>query len=345
MASTARRFIGHLRTIGHLCRNILLPPAAPPAERWVGKLEDPVSGTIEVTGWLTRAGLGRTLVILVHGLGGSADSPYLCRAARVAGDRGLDSLRLNLRGADPGAGDFYHGGLTAELHAVVGDPALAGYERIGVLGYSMGGHVALRYAAEAQNPRLTGVAAVCAPLHLRPVSEDFDRPSRRLYRYWVLRHLRRCFADLEKAGTPLPSPYEVVERARSFREWDGLTVVPRFGFADPDDYYERASAAAVIDRLRVPCLLVASEIDPVITPRAIEPYLPRHAEVRAMRGEPGEVSTRRAREGRPAALTVLWHPAAGHVAFPAGVELEGRLLDWLSTGQFSGAAPAAGAVE
>ena len=67
-------------------------------------------------------------------------------------------------------------------------------------------------------------------------------------------------------------------------------MVPRFGFVDADDYYARASAAAVLDRLRVPCLLVASRIDPVITPRAIEPHLPAHAEVREMAGELGRVS-------------------------------------------------------
>lgn len=330
MASAARRIAGHLRTIGHLLRNLLLPPAAPPAVRWLGVLQDPVSGRIEVTGWLTPEQKASTLVILVHGLGGSADSPYLRHAAQVASALGIATLRLNLRGADAKAGDFYHGGLTAELHAAVNDRALAGYERIAVLGYSMGGHVALRFAAEVEERRVAAVAAVCAPLQLSTVAEDFDRPSRALYRFWVLRHLRRCFLELERAGVRLPSPYRAIRRARTFRGWDGLTVVPRFGFADADDYYARASAAAVLHRLRVPCLLVASEIDPVITPRAIEPYLPGHAEVRAMVGELGRVSRDCAHPGRPAACTVLWHAGAGHVAFPAELDLEGRLLDWLA---------------
>ncbi len=330
MASILRRTLGHLRTVDHLLRNLLRPPTAPPAQRWAGEVEESDRGRIEVTGWLTATGRAETLVVLVHGLGGSADSPYLVRAAQVARDRGLDTLRLNLRGADPEVGDFYHGGLTAEIHAAVADPAFARYDRIAVLGYSMGGHVALRFAAEAEDPRLAGVAAICAPLHLRPVSEEFDRPSRSFYRFWVLRHLRRCFAEIERAGARLPNPFEAVRRARTFRSWDSLTVVPRFGFADPDDYYERASAAAVLDRLQLPCLLVASEIDPVITRRAIEPYLPPHAEARPMREELGEISSRRAGAGRPAALTVLWHPAAGHVAFPTALGLESRLFAWLA---------------
>ena len=318
--------------MGQLAANLLRPPQAPPAERWLGALRDPLGGRVEVTGWLTRAGEGATLVILIHGLGGSADSPYLCRAARVAFELGLDTLRLNLRGADPQAGDFYHGGLTDELHAAVADRALGTYDRIAILGYSMGGHVALRYAAEVDDPRVGAVAAVCSPLHLRRVADEFDRPSRWLYRYWVLRHLRRCFRELEQVGARLPSPYRDVRRARTFRQWDAITVVPRFGFADADDYYTQASAAAELDRLRVPCLLVASEIDPLITPDAIEPYLPAHATIGASRRlDLGGVSRDSAGAGRPAAFTVLWHPAAGHVAFPGGLALETRLLAWLAS--------------
>ena len=330
MTSKSRRASGHLLTVGHLLRNLLRPPQPPPAERWHGELEDPIGGRTEVSGWLTRTGGGTDLVILVHGLGGNAHSPYLVRAARVATALGIDTLRLNLRGADPGAGDFYHGGLTAELHAAAADGAFAGYRRIAVLGYSMGGHVALRFAAEAEEPRLAAVATVCAPLHLRVVSEEFDRPSRHLYRYWVLRHLRRCFLELERAGAELPSRFEEIRGARTFRRWDSLTVVPRFGFADPYDYYERASAAAVLDRLRVPTLLVASRIDPVIPPWAIEPFLPAHAEARPLSGGLDGIPRAGARSGRPADLTLLWHPAAGHVAFPAGEQLERRLLGWLT---------------
>ena len=327
MTSFARRTTGHLRTIGHLLRCLLRPPVPPPAEAWRGELEDPVAGRVEVSGSLARVPAARgAIVVLIHGLGGSADSPYLCDAATAAADLGLDTLRLNLRGADPVARDFYHGGLTAELHAAVADRALAGYERIGVLGYSMGGHVALRFAAETTDPRLAAVAAVCAPLHLATVSRQFDRPSRALYRFWVLRHLRRCFAELEARGARLPRPFAEVRRATTFRQWDSVTVVPRFGFADADDYYARASAAATIDRLRVPGLLLASEIDPVITPRAIEPYLPAGAVV----APADRLDDLPPSHACGAGLRVLWHRDAGHVAFPERGALERRLLLWLA---------------
>ncbi len=335
MASFARRLAGHLRTVGRVVANRLAPPRAPAAERWRGALEDPVAGEVPVTGWLSRAPGAPALVILVHGLGGSADSAYLAAAARVAESLGLASLRLNLRGADPIAGDICHGGLTAELHAAVAAPAFAGYRRIVLLGYSLGGHVVLRYAAEVDDPRVRAAAAACSPLDLAPSASAFDRPSRQIYRSYVLRHLRRRYRDLELAGARLPQPYAVVRRARTLREWDALTVVPRYGFADPADYYARASAARVVEQLQIPALLAVSRVDPMVPPAAVEPFLPAAAAVHAA-GRRRPAPSLPPGGGR-GSLTVVWHPGGGHVAFPAatnlGVEaplgLAGQLLGWL----------------
>ena len=53
--------------------------------------------------------------MIVHGLGGSATSYYARKAALAAAHAELDSLRLNLRGADRGGADYYHAGLTEDL--------------------------------------------------------------------------------------------------------------------------------------------------------------------------------------------------------------------------------------
>ena len=79
----------------------------------------------------------------------------------------------------------------------------------------------------------------------------------------------------------------------------------------------------------MPVLLVASEIDPVITPRAIEPYLPAHAAVGRMPADLARAPRRAAVDGRPASFTLLWHPDAGHVGFPGRLALESRLFGWL----------------
>ena len=90
--------------------------------------------------------LGEKFPLVVHGLGSEIDAPYVVAAAQAAEARGLSCLRLYLRGADRKGEDFYHAGLTADLHAALASPTLASYDRVFVLGYSLGGHVTLRYA-------------------------------------------------------------------------------------------------------------------------------------------------------------------------------------------------------
>ena len=64
-------------------------------------------------------------LLIVHGLGGSAKSPYTAKAAHAAAAAGLSSLRLNLRGADLLGEDYYHAGMTADLAAAIASPELA----------------------------------------------------------------------------------------------------------------------------------------------------------------------------------------------------------------------------
>ena len=48
------------------------------------------------------------------------------------------------------------------------------------------------------------------------------------------------------------------------REFDEDYTAPHFGFLNAEDYYHRASAMRVIDRIRVPALIITSEDDPFV---------------------------------------------------------------------------------
>ncbi len=140
------------------------------------------------------------------------------------------------------------------------------------------------------------------------------------YRAYVLRRLKANYESTARLGRVLTPPRDL-QSIRTLREWDSLTVVPRFGFDDPDDYYAKASAGPVMDRLRRPALLLAAEDDPMIPPVAIRPALA------AMRAA---VLDR--------FLTVLWLEAGGHLGFQNRLDLglegplgmECQVLLWLS---------------
>jgi|CXWL01.1.fsa_nt_gi predicted alpha/beta-fold hydrolase len=294
------RLSGHLWTVGVRALRGVGLPALPPSVPWSTTLDDPDVGPVRLSGQLHRfrPEAGGTLAVVLHGLGGTADSGYVHAAAVAAADSGLAALlRLAVRGADRSGEDFFHAGLTADVHAALADPALAGYDRVVVLGYSLGGHLALRYATEPGDPRLSAVAAVSAPLDLALAAAAIDAPGMGLYRRYLLTHLFDIY-DAVAARRAVPTPPAVVRRTRGIRAFDELTVAPRFGFADAGDYYARASVGPRLAELRVPALLVASPDDPMVPASTyrhlVEPAPPR--------------------------LTVRW-VRGGHVAFPRRVPL------------------------
>ena len=317
------------------------PPA--PSEPWETVVDDPVVGPVRLTGRLQAPPGSRAIAVLVHGLGGCADSDYLVRMARAIDDRAdlfgepLACLRLNLRGSDRQGEDYYHAGLTADLRGALASPALAGFETVYLVGYSMGGHVALRYGTEAESvdlpgepstsdggidPRVAAIAAVCAPLDLARSGRVMDQPGFWIYRRYLLSNLMEIYRAVA-ARRPVPAPVEAAARIRLFKDWDDRIVAPRHGFADAADYYVRASVGPRLERLSVPSLLVVAEDDPMVPASTVRPVL----------GGLGE----RARS----ALQVRWVPTGGHMAFPGEIDLgleqthgapndlESQLLAWL----------------
>jgi hypothetical protein len=273
---------------------------------WSTTLDDEVVGTVRLSGRLDETPGATTLVLVVHGLGGNAESHYIRPVVQTATARGWSCLRMVLRGADLSGDDIYHAGLVADLHAALQSPAVARYEKIYVLGFSLGGHVALRLALEPagiRDSRVAAIAAVCPPLSLSVAATLFDRRRAGIYRHYVLEGLRRITNATARKhaarglqfGPELPG---LVGRIRSIRQWDGTYVAPRFGFRDAEHYYQSVSVGPHLRNIEVPALIVASDRDPMVPPQAIEPWA---------------VASSR--------LTVRWTDQGGHVGFPSSLNL------------------------
>jgi len=306
--------LGHLWTIAPRLRHGMRPLRPPVPRPWGTTVNDPVTGEIPVTGLLREVPGSEDLLVVIHGLGGSTESHYMLRAAVAAEAAGVSCLRINLRGCDRASGDFYHAGLTADLHAALASDALRPYQRIYALGYSLGGHVALRLGTEGGDPRLAAVAAVCAPLDLKLSQQEIDAPAVWVYRRYLLSSLNGIYAAVA-ARRPVPLPVEAANRIRTIREWDDRIVAPRHGFKDSGDYYARASVAPRLADLRVPALLLNAEGDPMVPARAVRPVL----------------------ESRASRLEVRWLAGGGHVSFPGnldaglgpGLGVDAQVIGWL----------------
>lgn len=295
---------GHWWTVKPELGERVRPMVAPTAAAWETTLDDPWLGPVRLRGRLREHPGATTLLLVVHGLGGTPDSVYCRRAAALAEPRGWSSLRIGLRGSGGDGEDLYHAGLGGDLAQALRDPTLRRYERVLVLGYSLGGHVALWLALEPE-PRVAAVAAVGAPLDLARSCAAIDRRRAWVYRRHVLGGLVAGYRAVA-ARRDVSTPVREVARVRTLHQWDRLAIVPRFRFADVSDYHRRASVGPRLPALQVPALYVGMRHDPMVTAATVEPSL-------------------RAAEGAP--LQVRWLDDGGHVAGPGPWEHD--VLAWL----------------
>lgn len=267
-----------------------------PGAAWHASVDDAHAGA-RVSGLYFHARGASELAILVHGLGGNAQSSYMPAATTALLAQDVSVLRLAQRGADRKGDDLHHAGLWNDLARVLSVPPVAAYARVYLIGFSMGGHVALHLARHSHD-RLAGVVAICSPLLLDRAVECMDQPRRGLYRHYLLRSLKQIYRAVALRRR-VPVPAHVVDRARSLREWDRLTVVPRFGFKSTSDYYESQSVGYRLNELKTRSLLVYASRDPMV-PRA---------------------TLGAALSGLSSASRAVWVNGGGHVAFPRDCDL------------------------
>lgn len=207
-------------------------------------------------------------IVLLHGLEGSSSAPYIKGMAEKALGAGFNVVRLNQRNCghtEHLSASLYHSGLSEDPAAVVGELIAADrLPSIAVAGYSLGGNLALRLAGvygDAAPLQLHSVSAVSPPIDLVRAAVEIERPSNWFYSRGFLRDLK---ARIRRKAELFSDRYSVegLDRIRTIRDFDNRYTAPHFGFRDAADYYYRASALRVVDRIRVPTLIIGAADDP-----------------------------------------------------------------------------------
>lgn len=214
------------------------------------------------------------LVVLVHGLGGSATSDYVVATALGFLRAGFPVARVDLRSAGLSAlttRNMYHAGRTADLrrtiHVLQSEPESAG--GIAVMGFSLGGAATLKMLGEPMpGLRIRGAVAVSPPLDLTEGAKFLNRAAGGAYEKFLVRRLRRESTKPGPGGDPILTPGEEarIRHARSLPEFDDVVTAPRNGWADAAEYYRVNSAMGYLARITTPTLVIHSLDDPMIPP-------------------------------------------------------------------------------
>ena len=204
------------------------------------------------------------LVVLVHGLGGTSDSAYIQTTTADLLELGYPILQLNLRGAGESRAHCqaqYHAGRSRDLRdALAALPPELTRNGVVVVGYSLGGNMVLKFAAEFGGVR--GAVSISAPIDLEAASLRFLDARNRFYHAHLLGGMKQ-----EMRSTPGgldPTEAETLERVRTILDFDEHIVAPRNGFTDARDYYAKNHARQFLGEIQVPTLLMHALDDPWI---------------------------------------------------------------------------------
>jgi len=257
------------------------------------------------------------LLVILHGLEGSADSAYARMLMNAAHQLGWHCCVMHFRDC----GDYrnrlprrYHAGETNDVRHFVNE--LSGSERYGpivAVGYSLGGNVLLKYLGEAGDTTpLRAAAAVCAPLNLHECSGALSVGFSRLYQYHLIKRMKKAVARKFDEHTAA-FDWDKAMSAVTFDDFDDAVTAPLHGFTGKKDYYDRCSSVNFLAAITQPTLIINAADDPFMTPGVI----PR----------PEQLS---------AAITMEVSAQGGHVGFIDGgtpwkpsFYLPGRLIGFL----------------
>lgn len=208
--------------------------------------------------------------IIVHGLEGSSSSQYVIGNANKLWRAGCNVIRMNMRncgGTEALTPTLYHSGLSSDVLAVMNFFVTQySLQSISLIGYSMGGNLVLKLAGElgAAAPMvLKSVIGVSPAVDLGPSADAMHLPQNRLYEMKFLYNLLRRF---RRKAALFPRAYDRNRAAgiHSLRDFDHRITALYSGFNSADDYYYRAAAARVLNRIVVPSLILHSLDDPFI---------------------------------------------------------------------------------
>ena len=260
---------GHWMTLYAWGKTRSFPALPPPQARYFDVA--PGSRVLAHCHWQRRPWEHPTLIAL-HGLESSSEAHYVRGLADKAFAAGFNAVRLNQRncGATEHLSDgLYHSGLTGDPMAVMQELIeVDGLSAFAMAGYSLGGNLTLKLAGDygADPPRqLRAVCAVSPTMDLAVCVDALEERQNAIYQWHFVRNLKR---RMRRKARAFPGKWSLgaLPRIRSIRAFDEAYTAPHHGFRNADDYYHRASAARVIDKITVPTLVITAADDPFVPP-------------------------------------------------------------------------------
>lgn len=215
-------------------------------------------------------------LLALHGLEGSSEAHYMRGLADKAFAAGFNVVRLNQRncgGTEHLARGLYHSGLTADPRFVLTELLTRdGLARFAVAGYSLGGNITMKLAGELADtamPEVKAFAAVSPVIELEACMQAIERRENRIYEWNFCRNLQ---GRMRRKSRHYPDQFNLdgLWKIWSIRAFDDRYTAPHHGYHGANDYYHRASAMRIIDKVARPSLILSAADDPFVPPQIFD---------------------------------------------------------------------------
>lgn len=212
-----------------------------------------------------------TVIILLHGLEGHAQRPYVTATAKLFNNNETDAVCMNFRGCsgeDNRLYSSYHSGATDDLDEVVQHCIKnKHYKNIYLKGVSLGGNVVLKYVGEERflPAEIKAAIGISVPLHLDGSSTELQKLKNRPFAIRFRKHLldklrikQKQFPDRLKDND--------LNQIKTLREFDDFYTSKAHGFKDAMDYYNKCSSLQFLPNITVPTLVINALNDSFLSP-------------------------------------------------------------------------------
>ncbi|TBW27075.1 YheT family hydrolase [Gramella sp. KN1008] len=206
------------------------------------------------------------LVILLHGLAGNAERPYMKGMARAFNLRNWTTAAMNFRGCSEELNRHYrsyHAGASDDLAEVITHVlSLKKFTKIALVGFSLGGNMMLKYLGENRSipKEIMAAAGVSVPCDLEGSLGAINRMRNFVYsKRFELNLKQHLLARAEKFPDYISK--KQISECSSLRDIDELYTSRAHGYKNASDYYEKTSANNFLANIKTPTLLVNAEND------------------------------------------------------------------------------------
>lgn len=201
------------------------------------------------------------LILLLHGLEGDAQRPYMTGTAKLFNANRIDAVAINFRGCS-GENNLkyqsYHSGATEDLEEILNHILnTKHYSEIYLKGFSLGGNVVLKYLGEPHQipTEIKAGIAISVPCHLKGSSDELHAFKNILFHDRFKRHLKGKL-KIKQQHFPEQVTKVDINKIKALIDFDNVYTSKAHGFSDAVDYYEKSSSLQFLPNITVPTLII-----------------------------------------------------------------------------------------